>query len=87
MNTFQMKKELTPFEQIMLKIQIVEQKRLEKENNTKKFKWESHSVQIIKDQIEARKKLGLKNDWKIQFLESKLTHKDKLISKLAKIIQ
>ena len=79
--------QLTPFEQKMLRIQIAAQKQLEKENNNRKFKWESQSVQIIKNQIESRKKLGLKNDWKIKFLESKLTHKDKLISKLQNLIK
>lgn len=87
MSPLQMKRELTPFEQKMLRIQILAQRKLEEENNKRKFKWETESVQIIKNQIETRKKLGLKNDWKIKFLESKLTHKDKLISKLQNLIK
>lgn len=79
--------ELTPFDQKILRIQIASQKALEKENNNRKFKWETQSVRIIKDQIESRKQKGFKNDWKLKFLESKLTHKDKLITKLTNLIK
>ena len=66
---------------------ILQNKLFEKFQNKIKLRHENNAVKIIQEQIVARKKLGLKKDWKIKFLQSKLGVKEKTIAKLTELIK
>ena len=66
---------------------IAENKLIEKAVTKIKLRHENNAVKIIQEQIVARKKLGLKKDWKIKFLQSKLGVKEKTITKLTELIK
>ena len=71
----------------IIQAEIEANKRIEKENNKKLFRWQTKVTIVIKEKLEKRKKLGLKNDWKIKFYEDKLKIKSKLLSKLSRLIK
>ena len=71
----------------MIKEAILHNKLIEKLQNKIKLRHENNAVKIIQEQIVARKKLGLKKDWKIKFLQSKLGVKEKTIAKLTELIK
>ena len=66
---------------------ILQNKIFEKWQIKIKLRHENNAVKIIQEQIVARKKLGLKKDWKIRFLQSKLGVKEKTIAKLTELIK
>lgn len=78
----------SPAQEAEIQKELLLQRGITKIKNREKFKWDSGAVKVIKDQIEARKKLNLHNDndWKIKFLQDKLKLKSQLMSKLRKII-
>jgi len=54
--------------------------------NKRKLRWQRGSVQVIKEKLENRKKLNFKDDWKIEFYETKLKIKTPIIGKLIKAL-
>ena len=66
---------------------ITQNKLFEKFQIKIKLRHENNAVKIILEQIISRKKLGLKKDWKIKFLQSKLGVKEKTIVKLTELIK
>ena len=78
-------REPTPLEKKMMKEAVEANRQEQRDINTRKYIWHSVATEVIKDKLEARKKLGLPNDWKIKFYEDKLAWKPKLLAKLAKL--
>lgn len=79
----------SPAQEKAIQMEMMIQKGIAEVKAKRKFKWDSGAVKIIKEQIAERKKLNLHNgnDWKVAYLESKLTLKSTTLSKLRKLFK
>lgn len=51
------------------------------------LKWESEAVEVLKEKIEKREKLGFKNDFKLKYFKDRLQAKQPLIGTLQKVVK
>ena len=77
-------------EKELKKIQDLADKQFQTEmqpSYKKKLIWESKARIVIKEKLAARRKLGLKNDWKIRFYEEKLDRNSAIAKKLKSLMK